>query len=169
MAISSRTFFLGAAGSYLLLLVLGTRHWTSEKFCGCSNTKEYPWIKFVILFKVNPSIQKTPTHPTPILFEQGRFKKKKMSGVRLIPDSSNPLSLCWLLFARSILSLSLSCSIQTRLTSPHCIIRASLLSRFLLSLATARYLQDYCKEDISAPKKKGHSYLADFTNDDPIH
>lgn len=64
-------------------------------------------------------MQRTPIHPTPRLFAQGR-KKTKTYGVRLIPDNSNPLSLCWLLsfcLSRSLIRVSLSCSVLARLTS----------------------------------------------------
>lgn len=41
-------------------------------------------------------MQKTPTCPLLDSLDKAR-KKNKRSGVRLIPDNSNPLSLCWLL------------------------------------------------------------------------
>lgn len=93
-------------------------------------------------------MQRTPIHPTPRLFAQGR-KKTKTYGVRLIPDNSNPLSLCWLLsfcLSRSLLRVSLSCSVLARLTSEG-LPRAPLPSDCWLSQDTWEdNLQDYCKE-----------------------
>lgn len=101
-------------------------------------------------------MQKTPTHPTPKLFGQGRQKNKRY-GIRLIPDNSNPLSLCWLLCfcpSGSILCLSLSCFVQPRWTSLHCILElpCPLASGWVKLLVGTS--QNYCKQEIKGYQER---------------
>lgn len=101
VAISSRTSFLGAAG-FLLLLVLGTHATGHQKsFVAAQIPKNILGYRFVILFKFNQVARKHPPIPLPYSLNKAELKKKKCLEVRLIPDSSNSLPLCWLLFAPS--------------------------------------------------------------------